>query len=219
MQNNGSLIRNRIFGANLRGAGRATRLIIVRHGEVDAVQAPGLYGQLDAPLSERGLTQSREAAAKLRNVKLAAVCSSDLQRARHLAQLIAKDHNLIPLEYPCFRERYFGEWQGLNWEQIHERWPDELTQYEENPMAQVIPGAENYHEVSARALPRLDELLTSHRGQTIALAAHMGTIRVIVANAIGLDLRNTFCIFNNNCSTTMIDYYDNGRAALRTLGG
>ncbi|MBN1516736.1 histidine phosphatase family protein [Candidatus Sumerlaeota bacterium] len=219
MESNGSLIHGRIFGANLRGAGQRTRLIVLRHGEVNVERAPGLYGQFDAPLSERGVEQSHAAAEKLRGMELAAVASSDLQRARYLADLIAQERGLTVHERACFRERNFGEWQGLTWEQIEERWPHELTEYQKNPLAPIIPGGETYDQVSSRTLRGLDEFLIAHRGQTVVLAAHMGTIRVIAANALGLDLRNTFSIFNDNCTMTVIDYYDNGRAALRTLGG
>ncbi|NOT31084.1 MAG: bifunctional RNase H/acid phosphatase, partial [Planctomycetes bacterium] len=58
----------------------ATRLYLVRHGEVDAAWHGRIYGALDVPLSERGRSEAARAARTLAEVELAAVVSSGLAR-------------------------------------------------------------------------------------------------------------------------------------------
>jgi alpha-ribazole phosphatase len=211
--------RRRSFAPWYRKLGASTRLYLFRHGEVDSVRFPGLYGQLDATLSEEGLKQSQEAAARLDDVELDAVYSSDLERAAYLARLIAESHNL-PLEtFPEFRERHFGEWQNKTWDEIESEWPDLMRRYLAEYPSFVVPGGENFIAVRDRILSRLDVLLRRHSHGAIALAAHAGCNRVIVADALGLELDKVFNIWQDPACLNIIDYYDDGRALLRLVGG
>jgi len=70
------------------------RLYLIRHGEVEEAAAKRLLGRTDKHLSDLGLEQSRQLAEKLSVARLAAVYSSDLQRARVFAETIANCHRL-----------------------------------------------------------------------------------------------------------------------------
>ena len=210
--------RRRSFAPWYRNLSAPTRLYLFRHGKVDKVRFPGLYGQLDATLSEEGVRQSHNAAARLADVRLDAVYASDLERAVYLARLIADEHNL-PLEtFPEFRERHFGEWQNKTWDEIETECPDLMRQYQNDYATFVVPGGENFLTVQQRILGRLDQVLERHQHGVIALAAHAGCNRVIIADALGLELEKIFNIWQDPACMNIIDYYDDGRAVLRMAG-
>lgn len=210
--------RRRSFAPWYRNLSAPTRLYLFRHGEVDRERFPGLYGQLDAPLSQEGLQQSQAAAERLTDVRLDAVYASDLERAAYLGRLIAANHDL-PLEtFAEFRERHFGEWQNKTWEEIEAEWPDQLRQYQTDYATFIVPGGENFVAVRERILGRLDDLLKRHQRGAIALAAHAGCNRVIIADALGLELEKIFNIWQEPACMNIIDYYDDGRAILRMAG-
>src|ERR687894_1848010 len=102
-------------------------LLLVRHGE-SRWNARGRWkGWADPPLSDLGRAQAEAAAPAAAPVD--AVVSSDLQRARETAELMAAvlevDDVLVETD---LRERDVGDFTGLTRAEIEERWPGILSQ-------------------------------------------------------------------------------------------
>ena len=77
--------------------------------------------------------------------------SSDLERTRQSAEIIAGPHGLTPIERPALREFAMGRWEGLTAEQIsaldadaHSTWMADVAGYQ-------FPDGENLAQLSARA--------------------------------------------------------------------
>lgn len=66
-----------------------TRIILIRHGETDWNTQTRIQGHIDIALNRRGRWQAQRLGAALADEGLAAVYSSDLQRARETAQAVA----------------------------------------------------------------------------------------------------------------------------------
>jgi alpha-ribazole phosphatase/probable phosphoglycerate mutase len=73
-------------------------------------------------------------------------------------------------------------------------------------------------DLKARALPRLQEALQRHPGQALALVAHAGVNRVILSEALGLDLQNLFRLDQNYGCLNIIDYFPD-LAVVRLVNG
>ncbi len=58
------------------------RLYLIRHGEVEGAVSGKLLGRTDAPLSERGLEQSRQLAKNLSAAQISAIYSRRCTRKR-----------------------------------------------------------------------------------------------------------------------------------------
>src|SRR5918995_495099 len=102
------------------------RLLLVRHGE-STWNAQGRWqGWADPPLSDIGRAQAESAAPAAAPVD--AVVSSDLERARTTAELMAAvlDAGAVRVE-PGLRERDVGDFTGLTRAEIEERWPGVLS--------------------------------------------------------------------------------------------
>ena len=101
-------------------------LLVVRHAESVWNLHGRWQGHADPPLSVAGAAQARAAAANLDRVEC--VVSSDLDRARETAEIIAESLSAGPVTCdPGWRERDVGLWQGLTTEQIERDFPGDLA--------------------------------------------------------------------------------------------
>ena len=106
----------------------ATRLYLVRHGQVADGHTDIYNGHNDVDLSAAGVSQCQYLANHLKDVKLAGIYSSDLTRTRRGAEIINEGRGLMVKTVPEFREINFGIWEGLSFQEIMTRYPDELQQ-------------------------------------------------------------------------------------------
>lgn len=147
------------------------RALLVRHGQ-STWNADGRWqGQADAPLSERGVGQSRAAAGAVARLAPTLVVTSDLVRARRTAEL------LLPADVALrddarWRERHAGEWTGLTRDEIDDRFPGWLAEY------RSPPGFEDDKSLLARVLPALDAILRE-ADSVVLVVTHGGVIRTL----------------------------------------
>ncbi|MCU1344861.1 MAG: fructose-2,6-bisphosphatase [Acidimicrobiia bacterium] len=147
-----------------------TQVLLIRHGQ-STWNAEGRWqGDADPPLSGEGISQARDAAAHLGTFD--AVFTSDLQRARHTADLLSGELGIGPvIVEPLLRERAAGEWTGLTRVEIEAGWPGALAGHERPP------GYEPDAEVFGRAMAAL---ALAHRvtpGGLVLAVSHGGLIR------------------------------------------
>lgn len=164
--------------------GDTTRIVLVRHGATEWNLHKRAQGQADIALTERGRGQAKETARALAAFDIDAIYSSDLIRSIDTARAIASEHKLEVRTDPAFREIDQGEWTGLPVSEIQKRWPDKWGAARHYT---ARPGGESPAQVRARALEALARLVTAHPGETVVVVSHGGTIRWIVAEALGYD--------------------------------
>ena len=132
-------------------------------------------------MNENGRRQAQDTAALLAKEPLSAIYASDLKRAVETAEAIAQTHELRVQQKPELRELHFGLWEGLRYEQIMEKWADELSLMYEHPEKGCAPEGEGFSELAKRAWPALQAIREAHQEEeVIAVVAHGGTIRVLL---------------------------------------
>jgi broad specificity phosphatase PhoE len=166
--------------------GAATRLLLIRHAEPDAAALGRCCGRLDVPLGDAGRRHARALAEALREPALAAVYASPLARALETARPVAAAHGLAPVACDALRELDFGDVDGLRFEEIEAGWPDVFRAWTETPETVCFPGGESLGDLRARVLPAVAALRARHEGEAIAVVAHAGVLRVVLAEALGL---------------------------------
>lgn len=159
------------------------KLLLLRHGETDSNVAKRFQGQSDTPLTPKGIEQARAAARHFAGVDIAAVYTSDLRRALETARLAAP---MAAKTDPRLREINFGEWEGLTYAEIQERFSGELTAWEANPLLVGPPKGESLSALAARAEDFLNFLRENHADQTVLLVAHGGILQTILCVCLGL---------------------------------
>ena len=161
-----------------------TKLWLIRHGATEWNIHKRAQGQADVALTDRGRVQAKEVAVALSAFSLDAIYSSDLVRSIDTARAIAEEQGVEVVTDPAFREIDQGEWTGLEVDEIQRRWPD-LWGAARHYSAR--PGGETPQEVRQRALEGIARVLQRHPDGTVAIVSHGGTIRWIVAEALGYD--------------------------------
>ncbi len=164
-----------------------TRVLLVRHGDNDALQSgivagwtPGIH------LNREGRAQAEALARRLAPVKIEAVYTSPLERTVETARIIAAAHGLPVVVRERLGEARVGRWTGQPLEKLRTRklW----RQVQSTPSTVRFPGGESMRDVQARAVAELEELEAKHRQQTIAVISHADVIKAAVAYYIGLHL-------------------------------
>ena len=166
----------------------ATRLTLIRHGETTWNRAARIQGHTDIPLSELGLAQAERLAEALADEPFAAIYASDLSRARQTAEAVARSRGLAIQFDTDLRERAFGRFEGLSWEQINEQFPEDAARWRRREPDFPVGGGEALTPFSARCLAAARRAVAAHVGESIALVAHGGVLDCLYRAATGVAL-------------------------------
>ena len=196
---------------------RRTRVILVRHGEVEDAWRGRLYGCHDVGLSPNGEREARTAAERVRRTELARVVSSGLRRTRFGAERIAEGRAVEALEDPEPREIDRGVWVGLRPHETEGGW----TRWHAAPDRERAPRGESLTDLAARVLPRIAHHAAAAAGDTIAVVAHSWVVRVTACHALGLPLSRAARLTVPTGSLAVVDWPfegDPGHPTLAALG-
>lgn len=199
--------------------GDKTTLYLLRHGEPAAQHRPHYYGQLDVPLSERGIQQSHELDERLASIPFCAVYSSDLQRSNYLAEQIAERRDLPVRQLIALRERNFGALQGLTPEQMAVEQRQEFERWSADRVFYRVAGGENYEDLRERVIPAMKELVESFFGRRVAVVTHAGPIRVMIAETLGVGVGGVFNFDVDYASVNVLEFPIGGKPRVRLLNG
>jgi broad specificity phosphatase PhoE len=145
------------------------KVYLIRHGLPDFPSGSGMcIGTTDVPMGEAGLAQAQAMAQKLPPVT--AVFSSPLTRAVQTAEAIGLPVTVLP----GLRELYAGEWDGLTFSEIRERYP-ELYAARATDLTLPLPGAEDQEAGLSRFVSAMEEAAKMAPGD-FAVVAHGGII-------------------------------------------
>jgi alpha-ribazole phosphatase len=183
-----------------------TRVHLVRHGEVEGAAERRFFGHTDAPLSVTGQAQAEALGALLEGEGLEAIYTSDLRRARESAAPLARRLGLAPVDVPELREMAMGRWEGLTLAQIEARDPDLAGRWLADPVAVPFPGGESLADLERRVMPAFLALVARHPGGRVAVVAHGGTNRVILARALGWPLDQALRVAQDYAGTSLVEY-------------
>jgi len=157
-----------------------TRICLVRHGETTWNAEKRIQGQIDIGLNTAGLVQAQAAADWLAGLPVTALFSSDLLRARQTAERIGVRLQLPPKFRPEFRERRYGFFEGLTYDESRARYPVDYRSFETRDPEFVIPfGGESLLQLHERVSAGLQQLAADHRGQTIVVVTHGGVLDIV----------------------------------------
>lgn len=149
-----------------------TRLLVLRHGQSEWNAVHRWQGHADIALDEVGIAQASRAAELLGAFD--AIWASDLQRARHTAEIIAESIGVGPVQLdPRLRETHVGPWEGLTQAEVEARWPGFLA------ARRRPPGFEPYDDAAARMAAALADIAVAHPGGDVLVVSHGGTIRAL----------------------------------------
>ena len=178
-----------------------TRLLALRHGQTAWNADQRIQGQLDVALNGVGRWQAAQLAqAVARQLDqeahqhadqpgqpaLAAIYSSDLQRALATAEALSAATGTPVTTDPSLRERSFGSFQGETFAQIAARLPADAERWRRRDPDFSPGGGESLNAFAARVVPAVARLAALHAGEQIAVVAHGGVLDCLYRAACGV---------------------------------
>lgn len=188
-------------------AGVTNRIVLVRHGEPAETARGRCCGRLDVGLSANGRRQVEQACEFLRRFEFAAVYVSSRVRARESAAIIAAASSLFYETNDDFAEIDFGDFEGLTYEEVERRFPASYREWMEAPTRVEFPNGESYARMKKRVLRATADLLERHSGECVAVVAHGGVNRIILAHFLRLADADVFRLEQSYAGTSVIDFY------------
>jgi alpha-ribazole phosphatase len=191
---------------NLSPSHGTTRLVLVRHGEPDESVRGRCYGRLDVGLSTHGYEQVRRMRQALRDEPISAIYSSPLRRALESARVLGAGRSIVAVD-ERLREIDFGDFEGLTYDEVAERFPEKYEEWMKHPTDVAFPGGETFAAMMARVHDVLEEVRHTHAGHTAVVVSHGGVNRIALASALALQPCRLFRLDQGYACVNVIDYF------------
>ncbi|HMK44542.1 MAG TPA: histidine phosphatase family protein [Dissulfurispiraceae bacterium] len=197
-----------------------TTLYLVRHGVTVGGEERRYKGSIDVPLAPEGLVQARSTGYFLQqeiarhnangqaDSGAVMLYTSPLSRARKTAEAISECFGVLPVVHDDLRERHFGVWEGLSFNEIRERYRNAFQAWADNPLEHTPTGGESTRDIERRTAGVLDKLLEEHQGKSVIVVAHGGVNRVLICRIMGLPLEHIFRIEQDNAAVSIIEFWE-----------
>jgi probable phosphoglycerate mutase len=157
---------------------------LARHGETENNVAHRLSGWIDTPLTDKGLLPTEKVIAKLQDIPIDAIYSSDVGRAFITAYVIARRLGFSDeiVRLPGLREVNYGDAANMFSAEAYKLYPrlDRDTHY-------TPPNGESLGHMQKRVLAAIDEINKKHTSATILIVAHSGVMAALNASLLGVD--------------------------------
>ena len=151
------------------------RLLLIRHGETLFNQLDYTQGWVDSQLTEKGIRQAQYACKQIKNIHIDQAFSSYSERAYDTACLALKDRSIKVIRDKRLKEFHYGSFEGNPnnlLHSIHKTLPETYYNYR-------MFGGENTEDVIEREMNLIEELSLKYPNQTILLAGHGMSLKVL----------------------------------------
>ncbi|KJK56069.1 bifunctional RNase H/acid phosphatase [Saccharothrix sp. ST-888] len=200
--------------------GTPTTFVLLRHGETALTPEKRFSGSggSDPELSDRGQWQAARAAESLAaRGTIQAVVSSPMRRTRQTAEAVATRLGLEVRIEEGLRELDFGDWEGLTFAEVQERYPDDLAAWLGSAKAKPTGSTESFATLSHRIGVARDKILARYSGKTVLVVSHVSPIKTLVRLALGAPPDSMYRMELSAASFCAVQYYSDGNASLRLL--
>ncbi len=189
-----------------------TQILFIRHGETPWNRIKRIQGHIDIPLADTGVVQAAQLAERLAReardgLRLDAIYSSDLQRARQTAQPSADVLGLPVTLVEGLRERNYGAFQGHDSAEIAEKFPDAYAHWQTRDPGFEPAGGESQRALYHRVLHAVAPIVAAHPGERIAVVTHGGVLDCIHRHAasLPLDAPRQYALLNTSINLVEFD--------------
>ena len=163
-------------------------LHLVRHGDTTQSSEGVFCGDLDPPLTEKGIAQAEKLATVTAKLGLSAIYVSSKLRARMTSEPTLRATGITPTIEDGLREIGYGTWEGRKESEIRVTEPDAYGAWSADPALASPPGGESAFAIAARALPVIVRARKDHPTGSVLFMSHKATIRVVTCALLGLAL-------------------------------
>jgi broad specificity phosphatase PhoE/ribonuclease HI len=192
------------------------RQILIRHGETRMTAERRYSGRGDIPLTDRGLAQASAVASRLAALPLAAVVTSPLDRCVRTAEVIAGAVRAPVVVDDDLVECDFGEWEGLTFGEVRERWPAEVESWLGSTAA-APPGGESLAAVAERVTRATARLRGNYASGVVALVSHVSPLKLILRDALAAGDPFLYRCHLDPAGMSTVDSWPDGAVSVRSV--
>jgi len=185
-------------------------IIFLRHAQAENNTKRILAGRTEGvPLTKTGIEQAERIAKYLASIDISAIYSSPIERARHTAEIVAKN---CSLEEVVIDERLteidMGKFTRMNYDDMFAKYGNIFLKFYENDPVISEHEVETFPDVQKRVLDMVDDVLKKHNNENVILVTHMDPIKSMLATVMDLKPKILFELIIANASLTIITEQD-----------
>ncbi len=166
----------------------STKLFLLRHGEVESRYQRVFGGTIDMDLSPQGHVQAVALANYLKGTPLNSIYCSPMKRAQQTLAPLISQYSFPAKTVDDFHEVHFGDWTGLGWQEVFEKYQISAFQWLDLMDKAELPNGECSQKFRQRIEPELRKIIAQHSGESVAIVCHGGVIRMILSILLNLPL-------------------------------
>ena len=188
-----------------------TEINVIRHVEAEGNLYRMMQGKWDGGVTALGSMQRDALSLRFKDIKIDALYSSPLYRARFTATAITRFHELEIVVDERLSEIDSGPWEARPFGNLWMEDGQQFHNFLRSPEDFNVPGAESFFQVQKRTVEAINEIARRHEGETVAITCHGAAIRCMLTGILGLRINDvdTVPIFNNTGVARL--FYENGK--------
>ncbi|WP_339317766.1 histidine phosphatase family protein [Paenibacillus sp. FSL R10-2734] len=158
-----------------------TTIYLTRHGQTEWNVQNRMQGHMDSALTTLGVQQAEWLSRGMQAKKLDVIYASPSPRALRTAEIIRGERDVPLKTSDAFKEIGMGVWEGQDSAELVAQYSEQHRFFWEDPGQFKVEGSETFAEVQARALEKLQEIITEHQGETVLIVSHTVVIKLLMA--------------------------------------
>lgn len=192
------------------------KLILVRHAITEDNKGCKLSGHIDSILSEEGKKQIKDLNKFLQLEKIDKIYTTTSSRTKYTVEEIAQERNIEIIEKDTLKEISFGDFEGLDFNEIKDRYPDEFQKMIDEGYNYRYPNGESLVDSYNRVVKEIKDIVNNNDNKNILICSHGGTIRNILTYLISNSYNYHWNFRIDNCSVTTLEI-DDGFAVINNM--
>ena len=153
------------------------KLFLIRHGQTDWNIKGKIQGSCDIELNHTGIKQAEELGNKVleNKYKFSKIYSSPQRRAVKTAEILSRVANIEYISTEGLEEINLGEWEGLSWAEVKEKYPTEYDEWYIKRRYTKPPKGESYQDMIERVLTAIHKIINENY-EDVAIVTHSAVI-------------------------------------------
>ena len=184
-------------------------IIFLRHGQAKNNTERILAGRTPGiPLTDKGIDQAQKAAKFLEDMKISAIYTSPIERAKITADIVG-NHNSIDVRIDeRLIELDMGKFTGMPYEEIFSSHGNVFMKFYKGELEIAHNGVETFADVKKRVLSMVDHVLENHPNENVVLVTHMDPIKAMLSTVMSLSPENLYELIIANASLNIFREYN-----------
>ena len=184
------------------------KLILVRHALTVDNQKSRLSGHIDSSISEEGKEQIDKITNYLKDFDIDKIYTTTSSRTKDTVKKLSELKSIEIIEKESLKEISFGDFEGLTFDEIKDKYPKEFQDMIEKGYEYKYPNGESLIDSYNRVCIELDNIISNNDDRTILICSHGVTIRNIITYLISNSYKYHWNFKIDNGSVTILEVQD-----------